>query len=136
MRLRDRIRIEKSSIMKRFLLLRLTITTLLLSSCEKMFEQDNITFPSEGGTISVGTSIFSYSLEISDYDYSMHSTLFRDEETGTITVSLEWLTATMKENGSTITLTAKPNESEKRRTLFVHGMHGDLGGSMRVTQKK
>ena len=122
--------------MRRILLLALTTTALLLSSCEKMFEEDNISFPSEGGTISVVTTIFSWSLELSDYDYNMHSTSFRDEETQTTTASLDWLTATMKDNGGTLTLTAKPNDSGKRRTLFVHGMHGDLAGSMRVTQRK
>lgn len=122
--------------MKRISLFAFCIATMLFASCERLFDENSITFPAEGGTLTVGTRIFSGTMWISDYDGHSVGDVSWDHENGIAIATGEWLTATLTDAEGKLTLTALPNTTGKSRTLYVSGMHGDIGGDLRVTQKK
>ena len=113
---------------------------ICLCGCEKFFTPASITMSSSGETITVETIISPETLDILNYDgEGVHSPEY-DEENEVYTVTYEWLTASIAKssfNGESweMILTAEKNTTDKRRTLYVGGMHGNLASSMKVTQK-
>ena len=114
----------------------------LLVSCDLLMHSDltldyngypkKITFPREGDTIAVSGDrpfgnfyIFHGDQSVGDY--------FLEEDT--VTQTFDWLTASSKVKDNTLTLTATPNTTGKKRHLYVEIQFGDEYARIRVEQK-
>ncbi|MBR4063787.1 MAG: hypothetical protein IKK02_00780 [Tidjanibacter sp.] len=83
---------------------------------------DKVTFPKEGGELSLTGEIPIYSIGIY---YSGNQSGHRKKEDGSIEASLDWLTVRAKMGSNTIYLYADPKNNNKGRTFYVNLNHSD-----------
>ena len=102
------------------------VATLLLSvfafsSCEEdEFGYDNkVIFSARGGVEDVDGDDDIYTLSIGDYK---GNEVQASEVMGVMVVKYDWLTASAVKGTEEIKLSAEPNETGKRRKLYVYGM--------------
>ena len=102
------------------------VATLLLSvfafsSCEEdKFGYDNkVVFSARGGVEDVDGDDDIYALSIGDYK---GNEIQASEVLGVMVVKYDWLTASAVKGTEEIRLCAEPNETGKRRKLYVYGM--------------
>lgn len=115
------------------------VATLLLSifafsSCEEdKFGYDNrVVFSAQGGTEDVDGDDPIYTLSIADYDGNE-----KQAEGKTImVVNYDWLTASAEKGTGEIKLIAEPNNTGKKRKLFVYGMVHNKVIDITVVQEK
>lgn len=115
------------------------IATLLLmavafNSCEEdKFGFDNkVIFSARGGEENVDGDYNIYTLSIGDYNgKEMHAT---DDEI--MSVTFDWLTATARKHSNEIVLTAQPNNTGKRRKLYLYGAVNNRSIDITVIQNK
>ena len=122
--------------MKRYISIVLLSIPLLLVSCDKNDNFGNpykITFEKEGGTkICTGTDSF-YSIEVANYngDGAEDS----EESMDSLKVTYNWLTVKCKKLvGAKLEMTAIPNHTGKKRTLYVRGMVDNDCAEIKVIQ--
>ena len=77
---------------------------------------DKVTFPKEGGELSLTGEIPIMSIEIF---YKENSAVDRKKEDGNIEASLDWLTVRGKVGSNTIYLYADPKSNDKKRTFYI-----------------
>ena len=119
--------------------LNMTVLLFILSLFASCGSNDNFGYPSkivfgrEGGTrICSGTSSC-YVLEITNYngDGKTSQALTLDS----LEVTYDWLTIKSKRpNRMQLEMTAAPNHTGKRRTLYVHGMVNNDAAEIKVVQ--
>lgn len=122
-------------------ILTILAAAVCLCGCEKMFTPTSVTLSSEGETVTVQTSIWASTLEILNYDGEGVTTPEYDEQSGTYTITNDWLTASISKASENdgkyeLLLTAAKNTTGKRRTLYVGGQQANLYNSMKVIQEK
>ena len=77
---------------------------------------DKVTFPKEGGELSLTGEIPIMSIVIY---YKENSAADRKKEDGNIEASLDWLTVRGKVGSNTIYLYADPKSNDKKRTFYI-----------------
>ena len=77
---------------------------------------DKVTFPKEGGELSLTGEIPIMSIVIY---YKENSDVDRKKEDGSIEASLDWLTVRGKVGSNTIYLYADPKSNDKKRTFYL-----------------
>jgi hypothetical protein len=93
----------------------------------------NITFEKEGGTkVCSGTS-GCYLVEIHEYNGDGNATYSKGEN-DTIIATYDWLTVKFRQYTEVLSITASPNTTGKKRTLYLSGMVNDFSADIKVTQ--
>ncbi|MCH4017804.1 MAG: hypothetical protein LKK21_10200 [Prevotella sp.] len=121
--------------MKRKILIAFLFIPFLLASCET---DDNygypskITFQKEGGIIFCSGAKSCYLIEIDNYNGNGAGSGIRD--TDSIRVTYDWLTVKCKRYDKQLKMTAVPNPSKKKRTLYVYPAIFDTPAEIKVEQ--
>jgi hypothetical protein len=121
--------------MKRKILLAFLFIPFLFTSCDT---DDNfgypskITFQKEGGTIFCSGAKSCYLIEIDNYNGNGAGSGVRD--TDSIRVAYDWLTVKCKRYDKQLKMTAAPNPSRKKRTLYVYPAIFDTPAEIKVEQ--
>ena len=121
--------------MKRKILIAFLFIPFLFASCEtdnNYGYPSKITFQKEGGTIFCSGTSGCYSIEIDNYNGNGKGSGVRD--TDSIRVTNNWLTVKCKRYDKQLKLTAVPNPSKKKRTLYVYPMIDDFSAETKVVQ--
>ncbi len=110
-----------------------------LQSCDKdnFGYEKKIEFTAEGGTKSVTGADAIYELSIANFDGEEEYD--NDELDGNemvMSVKFRWLLAVATRHTKTIVLTAEPNTTGKRRTLYVYGDVNNRSARIKVIQDK
>ena len=122
--------------MKRlFLIAALVLMALSFNSCEEdRWGYDNrVVFSAAGGDEEVDGDTSIYNLSIGDGEGEERSAV---EIAGVLTVTYDWLTASVKEADDEIHLVAQRNTTGKKRKLIVFGMVGNRVLDITVVQNK
>ncbi|WP_028896563.1 BACON domain-containing protein [Prevotella sp. HUN102] len=125
---------------KRNLWLTALLLPLLLAACAPL---DNYGFPrimkfgKEGGSkVCVGSESFG-NISIHDYDGNGPGTITQGEY-DTVIVTYDWLTVKYRYPQFTVThfkMTAQPNTTGRKRTLYVSVAVDDFSADIKVTQR-
>lgn len=111
---------------------------LSLVSCNKenMGFPSSVNFSKNGGSMIIKGEEMPYifGLEILDYDGDGNFTN-RSEESDSIMVSYQWLTAKMRVSDNKVELIAEPSNSSKKRTLYLFVHDGKDMSETKVTQE-
>lgn len=115
-------------------------TLLLFAGCDGPDYQGaprSVVFEAEGGTIVIPYVHSLWPLSLRDYPSGESvGTADRNMETGIETITSEWLNLVASYKAQTVTLTAKPNESSKQRTLCLDFQESNYsGGTVWIYQK-
>lgn len=115
------------------------LTIFGLTSCNKdnFGYQKQVEFSAEGGTKSVTGTSSIYELSIANYNGEEEwddDELDGDETV--MSVRFDWLSAVATRNSKTITITAEPNNTGKRRVLYIYGEVRDRSSCIKVIQNK
>ena len=96
------------------------LSVFAFSSCEEdKFGYDNrVVFSARGGEEEVDGDESIYTLSIGDYDGNEKQA----EGEVIMVVNYDWLTASAVKNSTEIKLIAEPNNTGKKRRLYVYGM--------------
>ena len=110
-----------------------------LASCNKdnFGYEKKVEFTAEGGTKSVTGTESIYELSIANYNGEEEWD--EDELDGNesvMTVHFDWLSAVATRHTKTIVITAEPNNTGKRRVLYVYGEVRDRSSCIKVVQDK
>ena len=121
----------------RLILAAFAALTLGMTSCQKdnFGYETTVTFSAEGGEKTVTGDSFVYTLSIGDYagnEESSNQTL----DDALMSVTYQWLSASVVPSSKTITLVAEPNTTGKKRTLYVYGMVQNHSAEIKVVQEK
>lgn len=122
--------------MKRFILVvALLLSAFAFNSCEEdRWGYDNrVVFSALGGEEDVDGEGPLHTLSIGD---GAGDENFAVEAGGLMTVTYDWLTATLIESDNEIHLVAAPNKTGKKRKLYVYGMVGNRVMDITVVQNK
>ena len=122
--------------MKRFIFIAaLILTVFTFNSCEEdEWGWDNkVVFSAAGGTQEVDGDEDIYTLSIGDGNGDEKSAV---EIAGVMTVTYDWLTASAVKNTDEIILIAEPNDTGKKRKLYVYGMIRNRAMDITVVQDK
>ncbi|EGN57929.1 hypothetical protein PRBRB14_16690 [Hallella multisaccharivorax DSM 17128] len=122
--------------MKREIYLISLLLSLLLVACgstDNYGYPSHITFEKDGGTkVCSGTS-GCYQVEIHDYNGDGNTTYSKGEN-DTIIATYDWLTVKFRLYTEVLKITALPNTTGKKRTLYLSGMVNDFSADIKVTQ--
>ncbi len=96
-----------------------------------------ITFANNGGEKIVQGDDSFYNIEIANYNGDGKSTIpiISGNGNDTLTVNYQWLTIKMKWGETKMILTAEPNTTHKKRTLYVRGSITDDFAEIKVEQQ-
>lgn len=95
-----------------------------------------ITFSNDGGEKIVQGDDSFYNIEIANYngDGKSSSPIMPGNSNDTLVVNYQWLTIKMKWGETKMFLTAEPNTTNKKRTLYVRGNITDDFAEIKVEQ--
>ena len=110
------------------------LSVFAFTSCEEdKYGYDNrVTFSARGGTEDVDGDDPIYTLSIGDYDGNEKPA----EGEVIMTANYDWLTASAVKGTGEIKLIAEPNNTGKKRKLFVYGMVRNKAIDITVVQEK
>ena len=110
------------------------LSAFAFTSCEEdKYGYDNrVTFSARGGTEDVDGDDPIYTLSIADYDGNEKQA----EGEVIMVVNYDWLTASAVKNSTEIKLIAEPNNTGKKRKLYVYGMVRNKVIDITVVQEK
>lgn len=111
------------------------LLSVILTSCDEnnIGFPNSISFPKEGGKMTLKGEYAVGSVEILDYDGDGNSSVYNGVEPYDSTwVTYQWLTVKFVVNSEEITIIAEPSEVSKKRTLYVYGYDNDF--EIKVTQ--
>ena len=113
----------------------LFLSIFALWSCEedKWGYDNKVIFSARGGIEDVDGDRDIYTLSIADHNGNEISAT---EVAGIMTVKYDWLTASAAKHSNEITLTAEPNNTGKRRKLYVYAMVDNRSVDITVIQEK
>lgn len=96
-----------------------------------------ITFSNDGGEKIVQGDDSFYNIEIANYNGNGKNTppMILEEGNDTLMVNYLWLTIKMKWGDTKMFLTAEPNTTHKKRTLYVRGNVTDDFAEIKVDQQ-
>lgn len=120
--------------------LNMTVLLFILSLFASCGSNDNFGYPSkivfgrEGGTKLCSGTDYCYVIEITNYNGDGETSQARPQD-DSLEVTYDWLTIKSKRpNVTQLIMTAAPNHTGKRRTLYVHGAVDDYSAEIKVVQ--
>lgn len=111
---------------------------LLFVSCNGNYGYPGkVTFDATGGSQTVSGEECFYSLEITDYNGDGKSSdgLLADES-DSLTVTYQWLTIRTKKFDNSLTIIAEPNNTGRKRQLYIAGWVDNSFADIKVVQTK
>lgn len=110
----------------------------ILTSCgptDNFGYPSKVTFGKGGGYKNcIGTSSICH-VEINDYNGNGNGK-FHEMENDTLIVTYKWLTVKFKYGDTLLKLTALPNATGKKRTLYIDGAVNNFSADIKVVQNK
>ncbi len=122
--------------MKRLIsILALVLSVFAFNSCEEdQWGYDNkVIFSAQGGTEDIDGDQPIYTLSIGTHDGQEKNAV---EVAGVMTVKYDWLTAIAIKDDNEIELIAEPNNTGKKRKLYVYGSINNRFTDITVIQNK
>lgn len=103
------------------------ITLVACDTSNNFGYPNKITLPNEGGEkVVTGEEVLFYNIEVADYNGNGNNvSIGQNTSNDSLIVSYDWLTVKMKIIDSKMTLVAKPNNTNKRRKLYVMGSYNN-----------
>ncbi len=122
--------------MRRFLIvMAAVVSALVMNACEedKWGYDNRVVFEAYGGEEDVDGDAPVYTLSIGNHEGDEKEAV---EVDGVLTVTYDWLTATVVKGDDEIRLVAEPNTTGKSRKLYLYGMVFNNVMDVTVIQKR